>query len=149
MAGKVVRSLRRALRGDAGQVRGEDVRQPSLAFDRLAQALQWARLRRKGPCHPALARLCAFAELDAAAWRAVHGLRAAAGQAPGLRSLARAGQDGLVRAEPDALYAAARALLAHADAPAAVLQVVSGLDGAALLLRQQGAALVRHGATRG
>lgn len=90
VADRVVRSLRRALQG-AGTDGGHW--QPSLAYDRLAQGLLWARLRRPRP-HLIVTRLCLLAEADAAATHAWHGLRDAAAAAPDLRPLARAGKRG-------------------------------------------------------
>lgn len=150
IADKVVRSLQHALRdGGAAQGRNRSDRQPSLAYDRLAQAQQWAKARQDGP-QPVLTRLCLFAELDAAACRATRALREAVTRASALQPLSQAARAGLAQADPDRIDDAARQLLASAAAsaaPDAVLRAVSGLHAAALLIRGQGFALVRYGVT--
>ena len=146
VADRVAQALRRALRG-TGRTEGGHW-QPSLAYDRLAQGLLWARLRRPGP-HPVVTRLCLLAEAEAAATHAWHGLRDAAA-VPDLRQPIRAGEAGLAGAAPDAMDAAARALLVHPAAvavPGAVLRAASGLHGTAELIRRQGSALRRYGVT--
>lgn len=162
VAGKVVGASRHALRH--GCRRGR-VAERSMALDRLAQALTWARARRPGAAvgsQPVLARLCAFTELEIAADRAWDGLRGLAA-VPRTAAAVLAGQAALDRAEPDAAEAAAKQLLA-ASGPAdrdrdpdrmgdaaweSVLQAVSGLQGTALLLRAQARGLRRYGVVDG
>lgn len=149
VAARVVASLRRGLQEGRQH---EAVRQPSLEFDRLAQALLWSRVKsslaQQVAAPAVLSRLAQFSELDAAACRAWRGLRTLGIEAPGL---VRAAEAALAGAEPDAMDAAARDLLAQPGTPAtadAVLRAVSGLHGAALLVRLQGPALYRYGVLR-
>ena len=146
---KIVHSLRQALlHGTTLGERGDR----AIAFDRLAQALVWTRARhpnRPSGIQPVLARLCAFAELDAAACRAWEGLHALAAM-PGLASTAQESLAHLASADPDALDRSAQELLGHCgagDGPHAALLAVSGMHGAALLLRREAVALSRYGVT--
>lgn len=130
----VQHDLRRTLRH--GGIMDQAAAQ-SLGCDRLTQASAW--LGRQTPARLAvLHRMYAFCELDIALHRAHAGLsRAAPSDAV---SAARAS---LLRPRPDTLAAAAANLAQVADPE--LREAVSGLYGAAILLRSQWRALHAYG----
>ncbi len=123
----------------------------SLHYDRLSQVDQW--LERKTPGRMAvLHRLYAFAELELAldqTWTALDGaLRAV----PTLAEPVAAARAAMIGPHPEAMLAAAHALLGHAYASRArgpVLRAVSGLYESHYILQQQGRALRRYGVLGG
>jgi uncharacterized membrane protein YccC len=140
IAAAITRDLRRTLRRGATL---DQSAQQSLSYDRLAQAETW--LGEPTPARLAvLRRLHVFAELDIALHRAWSGLDRMSRTLPGQAAAVAAARAALLQHGPDALEAAARALLTppgpiHPD----VMRAVSGLYGAQILLGQQRHAL-RH-----
>ncbi len=144
VADKVVRSLHQTL-WHGGPADGSALQ--LLTFDRLSQALAWARALRPTR-HATLGRLDDLAELNLALRRAWSGLGEAELSDPGLADAVRIGREGLASAEPERLDTGIRALLSQlvaGPALAAVLRAVSGLYEAKLLLEQQRRALRSYG----
>ncbi len=131
------RNLRRALRERQIPDRAAIL---SSCYDRYAAGLLW--LGRRTPARLSLlSRIHDFGQLEAAVGRAQAGLQATLQEVPALADEVAAARTALLQPGADEVQAAAAALLAAARVPGtvppAVLQAVSGLYGASILLRRQ------------
>jgi hypothetical protein len=145
VAWAIARDLKRTMRHGRGF---EPAPRQSLKYDRLAFAKQWM-----GTATPARVavfnRLYAFAELDTALRRAWSGLDAAGSVAPELIPEITAARAALRQYEPEALERSAQALLSHPDSGRPeILQAVSGMYGAHILLAREARSLRHYGIVR-
>ena len=145
VAHAIAHDLRRTMRHGRGF---ESAPRQSLKYDRLAFAKQW--LGRPTPVRLAVfSRLYAFAELDTALRRAWTGLDLAVGVTPGLAPEIAAARAALCQTDPALLEQSAQALLNHKESGRPeIIQAVSGMYGAHILLAREARSLLHYGIVR-